>query len=216
MDEDEDRKAKIVKLVQEAANDAGHKPRRRTPPPPVKAAGNVIYVNARGDAQVAGRDININTKQTTRTIVTAPPGSLTPAQAKRVLDAIEKVVNIEATGSIYDGDPRRRLFSKWHKRVKDHFDVPSYLFIPAARAQDVLAWLRQEAAIKRPKLRRTDPAAWRTEHYRAIWARSSEIGMSKADVYALVLQRLDKRVTSLKQLGQQALRRLYQILMAKR
>lgn len=212
MDEEE-KKAKIIKLVKEGA-----KPRRkRAPPakPAVTAKGNVIYVNAKGDAKVAGRDININERKIERNTITPPPGSLTPAQAKRVLDAIEKLVDIEATGGVAAGD-RAKLFAKWHSALKRHFAVPSYRVIPADRAAEVLAWLKQTAAIKRPKLRRADPAAWRNEHYKAIWARSRELAMSKADVYALVMDRLGKRVASLKSLSDQSLRAFYQSIMARR
>jgi len=217
MDEHEEKKAKIVKLVRESA-----KPRRKRATAPRPAAisvvateGNVVYVNAKGDAQVAGRDININTRKIERNTITPPPGSLTPAQARRIQVAIEKMVEIEAAGGVRDGD-RSALFAKWHKMLKDRYGVPSYLVIPAARAVDVLAWLRQIAAMNRPKLRRTDVAGWRNEHYKAIWARSRQIGLSKGDVYALVFRRLEKQVLSLKSLSDASLRKLYQIIMAQR
>lgn len=214
MDDDEERKARIIKLVQDAANDAG---RGRAPgaPASIEAAGNVIYVNAGGDAQVAGRDININTRRVVRTTVAAPPGSLSPAQAKRLKDAIDQLVAIEATGGVLEGD-RPSLYAKWYGILKNQFAVASYKEIPAARADEALAWLKQVAARNRGKLRRGDPAAWRNEHYKAIWARARQLGLSKGDVYAIVLARLDKRVLSLKALSDSSLRHLYQIIMAMR
>lgn len=214
MDENEERRAKIVKLVQDAANDAGG----ASPPGPqssARAGANVIYVNTGGDAQVAGRDININTRRVVRTTVAAPPGSLSPAQAKRLKDAIDQLVTIEATGGVLEGN-RARLYAKWHTILKDRFAVASYKEIPAARAGEALAWLKQVAAMNRPKLRRADPAAWRNEHYKAIWARARQLGLSKGDVYAISLARLDKRVLSLKALSDSSLRDLYQIVMAMR
>lgn len=213
MDDNEERKAKIIRLLKEGA-----KPRRKRAPrakPAVKARGNVIYVNTKGDAKVAGRDININTRRVTRTTVEAPPGSLSPAQAKRLKDAIDKMVEIEAAGGVLNGD-LPRLYAKWYTILRDRFGVASYKEIPAARADEALAWLKQAAAMNRPRLRRNDTAAWRNEHYKAIWARSRELAMSKGDVYALVLDRLGKRVLSLKGLGDQTLRQLYQIIMAMR
>jgi hypothetical protein len=214
MNDSEERKASIIKLVQDAANDAD---RERAPGAPisVKAAGNVIYVNTGGDAQVAGRDININTRRVVRTTVAAPPGSLSPAQAKRLKDAIDKLVTIEATGGVLEGD-RPRLYAKWHTILKDRFVVASYKEIPAARAGEALAWLKQVAAMNRPKLRRVDPAAWRNEHYKAIWARSRQLGLSKGDVYAIVLTHLEKQVISLKSLSDASVRKLYQHIMAMR
>lgn len=214
MDDSEDRVTRIRKIMAgDAANDARPKRAPRVKAS-TKAGANVIYVNATGGAQVAGRDIHINTRKIIRPVITPPLGSLTSEEATHLKDAIANLVEIEAAGGVLNGE-RSKLFAKWHKRLKDHFNVPSYFFIPSGRADEALAWLKQTAAINRPKLRRTDPAAWRNAHYKAIWAHSRQLGMSKADVYDLVLRRLEKRVTSLKQLGEQSLRRLYEMVMAK-
>lgn len=209
MAEDDDVKGKVVRLLA-TARPARKKVRAVVP-------GEQLRQIA-GDSSVqvglVGRDLNINTRHVTRTTVAPPPGSLSPAQAKRLKDMIDKLVRIEATGGVLGGE-LSPLYAKWHKILKDRFDVTSYKEIKAARADEALAWLRQVAAMNRPKLRRTDPAAWRNEHYRAIWARARETGRSKGDVYALVLARLDKQVVSLKQLSDANLRRLYEVVMAR-
>lgn len=218
MADDDDKKAEIINLFKEGSNPRS----KRAPRIKAAAAPPDFYVSAKGDAMIAGgdihnagRDININTKKYSRTTVHAPPGSLTSAQAKHIQDAIEKLVDMEVAGGVRGGD-RSALFAKWHKMVKDRYDVPSYRVIPTGQATELIAWLKQLAAMNRSKLRRTDNPSWRNDLYKAIWARARELGLSKGDVYSLVLQRLDKQVTSLKQLGEQSLQRLYEMIMAKR
>ncbi len=205
MEDREARRARVLKLFQE-----GSKPARK------RAPRGKAAIEVKGDQNVvAGRDVHINRRETTRVKIEPPPGSLSPAQARRLQNAIEKMVDIEAAGGVGDGD-RAALFAKWHKMLKDRFSVPSYRVIPAAQADEAIAWLKQVAAMNRPKLRRTDNAAWRNEHYKAIWAHARELGMSKGDVYSIVAQRMNKQITSLKQLGEQSLLRLYEIVMGLR
>jgi len=200
---DDDIKEKVIRLIGADARRVA-KPAARGVR--IKGSSNVVV-----GGDVRG-NVNVNTKQIIRPTITPPPGSLSPSQARRLQKAIAKVVQIEAMGGVLDGD-RPKLFAKWQNILKDRFDVQSYREIPAALYGSALAWLNQVAAMNRPKLRRTDNAAWRNEHYRAIWARARQMGLSKGDVYGLVLNRLEKQVTSLKQLGEQSLHRLYEIVM---
>ena len=164
---------------------------------------------------VAGGDVNINVRRVTRTTVTPPPGSVTPLQVKRIKDQIDRLVERDAAGGVLGGDTKK-LYPKWHKMVMNRFSVPSYHCIPESQGDSAIAWLKQHCAMNRSRVRRTDNDSWRNDHYGAIWARASEMGMSKADVYDLVSRRLGKTVLSLKNLGEQDLQRLRQLLIAQR
>jgi ORF6C domain len=80
----------------------------------------------------------------------------------------------------------QKLYAKWHKVLKDHFDVPSYLEIRADQEQQAIDWLQTMKVLRRSKIRRTNNTMWRNDLYTGIYARQGETGKSKADVYQLV------------------------------
>ncbi len=62
---------------------------------------------------------------------------------------------------------------------------------------------------KPPRKPRANNGLWRADLYPGIWARSKELGMSPADVYALAFEKFGVKVVSLKQLGERNLKALY-------
>ena len=159
---------------------------------------------------VAGRDININKREVTRVSVTSGPEHITEDQAKRLKDLVDKAAKIE----IAAGSEPRKTYAKWWSELTNRYGVTSYRLIPRPLGSEAIKWLEQRAAMLRPKLRRANPSAWRGEHYKAIWARARELGMSKGDVYSLLKRRLDLQVVSLTQLGEHNLRHIYNIMMS--
>lgn len=208
MGKETDIKEKVVALFGEARQ-AGKKV---TPPTTIKKTGNI---NVKGDNnQIAGGDIinQINHKEVTTNRYTPDrEKNISAAQAKKLQDLVYRAAERDAGG---DEKKIGRKRSKWWKMLKDHFEVPTYHDIPAHLGEHAIKWLQQQIAMNRPKIRRTNNQAWRNDHYRGIWARSREIGMSKGEVYALVAERLGKQVTSLKNLGERDLKKLYHMIMS--
>jgi len=169
--------------------------------------GVVIHIDGKGNA-VAGRDININKREVHRVEYVPDDRHISPETAKKIQDKVKKLAEIEMTA----GATSRQAYGRWYGAIKGRFDVPSYKLIPEHLGQDALDWLTQQRAIARPRLRRTDNTKWRNDHYKAIWAKSREMGMSKAEVYHVVHVRIGKRVNSLKQLGERDLKKLYNII----
>lgn len=161
---------------------------------------------------IAGRDIYINKRDVTRTTFQPGDEHITQRQAKAIKDLVANLVMKEEAG----GMDRARAFKKWWSVLKNRYAVTTYLAIPAHLGDEAISWLQQQSAIKRPKIRRGDNDAWRKELYKAIWARARQIGISKGEVYALALNHLGKRVTSLKQLREQNLKALHGIVMRQR
>ena len=52
---------------------------------------------------------------------------------------------------------------------------------------------------------------WRNHHYSAIYTRVKQFGVSKGELYTLAHDRLGTRITSLKQLNDRNLKKLYSI-----
>ena len=168
-------------------------------------------VKIRGDNNVvAGRDVNVNKRLVVRPTIQPGPGHITPEQAARLKERVLKAADIEVAA----GMDRGAAMQKWWSILKRHYRVTTYREIPRDLGEEAIAWLGQQIAMKRPRLRRTVNHDWRKEHYSAIYARAKELGLSKGEVYALAHKRLGKRVTSLRQLGEQSLQKLYRIIMS--
>lgn len=201
----DDKKAKIVNLLKETKTKKARKKSDHKPSLSIVGNGNIQ----------AGGDVNLNKREVIRNSFTPGPEHITASQAKKLQDLVQKAVELEATAGVHGGD-QKKLFAKWWKILKDQYNVPNYQRIPLHLGDHAIAWFKQRIATLRPKLRRTDNASWRKEHYTGIYARAKELGMSKGEVYAIVAERLGKQVQSLTKLGEQDLKKLYNIIMAMR
>lgn len=213
MASNDDKKRELEKKIEESLRNAKPKPKRKISKPSAPATGNVIYINGDGVdvGQVAGGDIHnhINEKKTVRPKVVRGPEYISSSGGRKIQNRIKTLVDIGVAAGQTD---ESKLYAKWHSMLKNHFNVPSYLEIPASQEQYALEWLQQQKVLLRPKIRRPSNGLWRNEHYTGIWSRSKELGMSKADVYTLVQEKLGKSVVSLKNLGERDLKQLYQII----
>lgn len=210
MDED-DKVAEIGRFIRGAAQPI--KPVRRRPA--AKPAGASVVVTGNGNT-VAGRDVVVAQKVTVRHPRVPAPGGLTGTQQLALQAVIDELVQREVAGDT-SGDAakaKQRYYAKWYGKLKKQFGVGAYTDIPAELGESAVAWLKQQRAIKRTKLRRAAPDLWRQDAYRRIWSKARELGMSKGEVYAIAAQKLGKQVSSLKQLGEQALDSLRGILFA--
>lgn len=210
----DEQKRELERQIQQGLKAAKPKPTaQKRACKPAQPAGNVIYINGDGVAvgQVAGGDIHnhINEKKTVRPKVVRGSEFISAAGARKIQKRVEALVKIEVESGKSD---ESKLYAKYYAMLKNHFNVPSYLEIPASQEQYAIDWLQQKKVLLRPKIHRTSSQTWRNDHYAGIWSRSKELGMSKADVYALVKDRLGKNVVSLKNLGERDLKSLYQII----
>ena len=182
-----------------------------TPPKPdqVNVVGNNNLV-AGGDMNVQG-GVHINTKKITRTKFQPGPEHITEQQGKKIYDTISNLANKEAAGGrVTIGEAK----AKWFGMLYGRYQVSTYRAIERRFADEAISWLKQQAAINRPKIRRNNNQMWRNELYGAIYAKARELNMSKAEVYLIVHDRMEKRVSSLTQLNEQSLKKLYNIIMS--
>ena len=123
----------------------------------------------------------------------------------------DKIDNL-AKKEIAAGMLPKKAYAIWWGTLKNRYDVTTYKEIPAHLGDEAISWLTQQAAIKRTKIRKNSKPMWRNELYKSIYAKAGELNLSKGEVYNIVYQRLGKRVSSLKQLGEQNLKKLYNII----
>ncbi len=195
---------KTRELIDQAA------PKKR--PPRAKKTEPSTIVTSIGDGNiVAGGNVSINKKEVQRVVVQPGPQHINEQQAFELKRLVDKAVEIEGiSGKTTDG-----LYQKWYAKLKNQFKVTSYKTIPADLGECAISWMQQQVAMLHPKLRRTDKDAWRKEHYQGIWARSKQLGLSKEDVYKLAEMRITKKpISSLTDLGDRHLKKLYQVIMA--
>ena len=164
---------------------------------------------------VAGGNVTVHKNENiiNRNPFTPGPEHITSAQANKIQQLIYKISDMEVASGFANGDVGKAR-AKWWVILRNHYNVNTYLRIPRYLGEDAIAWLKQQKGMNRHKTRKTDNPLWRNEHYSAIYAKTGELGISKGELYALVNQRLDKKITSLKQLSDQNLKKLYNMVMS--
>lgn len=171
-------------------------------------------VNGRNNV-VAGRDVNIQTEKiVTRNVVHTDPGGkhISNSTALKLLDLLKEYLDFHiAAGK----DPKKEAQKIWRK-LQHEFKVTSYKEISFDRSEELIRWIQAQIAMARPKIRRKDPDLWKQSLFKPIYSRAGELGMSKPQVYAFAQERLalKKPITSLKDLTQQNLMRLHNIMIA--
>lgn len=173
---------------------------------PSCTAAERVSVSVEGrsnQVNVAGGDLVITSSLVRRNAITPDDRHLAREQRSRLREVIhELAVRLGA-----DGAPNPAAV---HHMLQRKFGVVSYLLIPRERYAEALDYLRQQRAIQRGRLRRRDPAAFRLDLFRAIFARATELGWPREKVYAFAQNHLGllQPITSLKPLGASQLKAL--------
>ena len=92
--------------------------------------------------------------------------------------------------------------------------MTSYKLIPVEFGEDTIQWLRQQVPQQRSKIRRKAPDEWRRQLFESIWSKAGRLGLEKQEIYDLAFRRLALKepIASLKELGEQKLKNLYDII----
>ena len=167
-------------------------------PASVQVTGPCVRVNGSGNSvQVAGRDLIHTAKHVQRNTITPDERHLSVEQREQVQAVISELA-ARLAGN--DGAPN---FAGAHRMLQRRFNVASYLLLPREKFAEALAFLKQQRAIHRSRLQRRNPAAYRNDFFRAIFAGARELGWEGARVYQFASEALglSRAVVSLKELG---------------
>jgi hypothetical protein len=167
-------------------------------PPTEPTIRQDVHVKGRGHrVQVAAGNI-INTEKTVRKNVITPDERHLSGEQKERLQPLINELATRLAGE--DGKPN---YKKVHAMLQRHFDVTSYLLIERGDFDQAAAFLREQRAINRSRLRSRNPVAYKNDFFRGIWSRARELGWDKPRVYEFALARLSlkKAIFSLKELG---------------
>jgi hypothetical protein len=188
-------------------------PRRRTQPTsasPVEAKPSATIqqtIKGNNNTQVAG-DYVENKKVVQKNILQPDHRHVDEATAFE----IKRLVDFLAEIDVLAGRPDSH--SGWYSRLYRRYKVTSYKLIPVECSDDAIQWLRQQVPQQRSKIRRKAPAVWQQQLYKSIWAKAGRLGLEKQEVYDLAFRRLALKapIRSLKELGEQKLKKLYDII----
>jgi len=159
-----------------------------------------------GDGNVVAGGNMIHTEKVVHKNVTQPgPQHISEDQAYEVKKFIDELAQIDVDSGRPDSH------RDWYSWLYKKFRVTSYKTIPVEKYDAVIIWLRQKRAISRSKLRRPANALWRDQLYGAIYGKWRVLGFQKESIYPFALEhlKLNKPITSLKDLGEQNLKKLY-------
>lgn len=117
------------------------------------------------------------------------------------------------------GKNKGSLFKQEYNTFYKEFKISSYKLLPKDKYEEALIWLRKRNAYKGKKvLRQGNKEEWRKEQYTAIYFKANNLGMSKEDLYLFATEKLalKKPLTSLKELSDTRLEKLYKYIIVKK
>lgn len=152
-------------------------------------------------------------------VVTNPDVHITQEQAKQILDTVGEIVEInEKAGKFRTTADKGKYFAQTWTSFKNRFNVTSYHLLPKEKFDEALSWLKKQIAYEhRPKLRKSNTPEWQKNIYGAIYAKAqSDLQLSKDELYQFAFDKLKLKqpISSLKELSDTRLNKLYKIIFA--
>lgn len=153
-------------------------------------------------------------------VVTNPEVHISQEQAKQILDTVNKIVEInEQAGKFNNPKDKGKYFSQTWTSFKNKFSVTSYHLLPKEKFEEAINWLQKQIAFDhRPKLRKANNPQWKKDIYGAIYAKAqNDLHLDKEELYQFAFDKLKlkEHITSLKDLSDTRLNKLYKIIFSK-
>lgn len=170
----------------------------------VTGDNNIIFT----DNQSINLNLNVHPPRTTVKIQ-KNNSHINDSATYKIKEMVDKLVEKEVSA----GMSVQQAYAKWYGALKKRYRVTSYTLIPAHLGNEAISWLQQQSAIKRSKISKNNNKLYRNELYSAIYARANNLGLSKGELYNIAFNKFNKRISSLTQLSDVSLKRLYQFIM---
>ena len=151
-------------------------------------------INGNNNIQVAGDLVKTEKILKTTKVIYNPDEYITNAQALEVRNRVQKIAqSLSST---------------------DKYSYSSAL-LPRDKYDEAIKWLDKQIAMARPKLKNVDVEQFRKDMYKSINARANQLGINIHEFATETLE-LKKPLTSLKELSDTRLKKLYAKLFNKR
>ncbi len=157
--------------------------------------------------------LNISPRKINKNIIQPTSIHITQEQATIIKKLIDDLVAIDdKAGKIQNNEDRKQGYGKYWGKFKKKFKITNYLLLPKEHFNEAEKWLRQQIGMARPKLKRTNKIEWRKEHYTGIYTRSKQKNIDKEELLQIAFEKfeLNEPITSLKELSDTNLKKLYQ------
>lgn len=132
---------------------------------------------------------------------------ISDAQAKEIRDRVKKIAEEKAGERRYTSAPYGLVYGTLYNR----YGITKYTLLPKDKYEDAIKWLDKQIAIYRPKLKNVDPEQYRKDMYKSIHAKANELKFSHEELYLFINDYLKpkKAITSLKELSDTRLKKIY-------
>lgn len=167
-------------------------------------------INGNNNIQVAGDYIRTEKIVRTTQVIHNPDEHITDAQAKEIRDKVQKIAEEKAGEKKYSSPPYGAVYNTLYNR----YNITKYTLLPKDKYEDAIKWLDKQIAIYRPKLKNVDPEQYRKEMYKSIHARANQLHIDIHE-FAETALGLKKPISSLKELSDTRLKKLYNKLFSK-
>ena len=170
-----------------------------------------MYATGERNFQAAGNLI-VTEKHVTKSPPVVPQSHhITDGQAKTILELLRELG--ERDGAAGKGNTYGRWQAKFKERPwagPEADGITSYKLVAADEFEAAVTWIKQQKAIGRPSLRRTQNPRWRNDHYGKIWKCAKKLGWSHDEVHRFAQEHLkiSKPIESLTKLGERNLEKV--------
>ena len=147
-------------------------------------------------------------------VVHNPENHISDAQAQQIKEKVIECATILAS----DGSNKKSLIQKQYGKLYKRYGIPKYSLLPKEKFEDAIKWLKREVAASRRVLKDNASTEWRKAQYASINARGRQIGMDREAllIYATQVLELANTLSSLKDLEDEQLQKLYNKMFGKR
>ncbi len=147
-------------------------------------------------------------------VVHNPEKHISDAQAQQIKEKVIECAIILAS----DGSSKQSLIQKQYGKLYRRYGITKYSLLPKEEFEDAIKWLKREVAASRKVLKENVPTEWRKTQYTSINARGRQMGMDREAllIYATQVLGLADTLSSLKDLKDDQLQKLYNKMFGKR
>lgn len=147
-------------------------------------------------------------------VIHDPENHITDTQAQKIREKVIECATILAS----DGSNKKSLIQKQYGKLYKKYGITKYSLLPKEKFEDAMKWLRKEVAVSRKVLKENAPIEWRKTQYASINARGRQMGMDREAllIYATKVLGLANTLSSLKDLEDDLLQKLYNKMFGKR
>jgi hypothetical protein len=148
-------------------------------------------------------------------VVYDPNEHVSDSEALLIRNKIDDLVKMLSS----DGSNKANIYPQEYKALYNEFGITSYKTLPKGKLDDAIKFLQKRIAyLGRKILRKSDNTEWRKQFYTSINAKARTLGMNKEELYLYAENVLEMKqpLTSLKDLSDTRLKKLYSKIFNKR